>query len=100
MAEVKEQVVPEIHEHISRLGGAYRSWYVGIAADPQARLFRDHGVDERSSAWIFRECESVEVARQVEDLFVRVLGADGGPSGGDATARWVYAYRKTLGTRP
>lgn len=100
MTATKQEVIADLRGYLARLGGPYRTWYVGITADPRARLFRDHGLDEKADVWVSRECESSEVAREVEELFARVLGADGGPGGGDASTRWVYAYRKSPRTRP
>jgi len=99
MAATKQQVIADIRAYIEQRGGAYRGWYVGIASDPRARLFRDHGVDEKDDMWIYRECESSVLAREVEELFVKVLGTDGGLGGGDASTRCVYAYLKTTHTR-
>jgi hypothetical protein len=100
MAVAKQQVVEDLRGYVERLGYAYREWCVGMASEPRARLFRDHGVDEKTDEWIYRECESAPVASQVEELFVEVLGADWTPNGGDDTARWVYLYHKTAHTRP
>jgi len=95
MATTREQAIADIRAYVERRGGAYRAWYFGIASDPRARLFRDHGVAEKGDSWIYRECESSEVAREVEAFFVRIFDTDGGVGGGDATASWVYAYLKT-----
>lgn len=95
MAAAKQTAIADIRTYIEQRGGAYREWYVGIATDPRARLFRDHGVGENGDFWIYRECESSLVAREVKEFFVRILGADGGVGGGYASTQSVYAYLKT-----
>jgi hypothetical protein len=100
MAQSKDQIIAEIDAYIRKGGGAYRSWYVGIASDPRERLFSDHGVKEKSDYWIYREATSATVARAVEEYFLKVKGTDGGPGGGDSGTRFVYAYKKAYHTNP
>jgi hypothetical protein len=88
----KQQVLEEIKAHIAQRGGAYSSWYAGIASDAKDRLFNDHAVKENGDFWIFRTCDSSVDARSVEDALFR-LGAKGGPGGGDSTTKAVYAYK-------
>ena len=99
MANSKETIKTEIKEHIQKCGGKYSDWYVGIASDPKERLFTDHNVDEKKSAWIYRECENSSVAREIEEYFIDTLGTDGGSGGGDYTTRYVYSYKKTSNTK-
>lgn len=100
MAAPKQQVIADIRAFIERCRGACRGWYVGIASDPRSRLFGDHGVDEKGDMWIYRECESAVLAREVEEFFVKMIGTDGGLGGGDESTRWVYAYKKAPHTVP
>ncbi len=92
MAKTKEIVIKEIKAYIIDNGGRYRDWYVGIASDARDRLFNAHAVKEQGDAWIYRQCESSDNARDVEDYFI-ALGAAGGPGGGDYTTTYVYAYK-------
>jgi hypothetical protein len=94
----KERVTQEIADYVRNCGGAYSQWYVGIAADPQQRLFNDHNVDRNSGAWIYRTCGSSEEARAIEDYFI-LMGMKGGPGGGDSATKIVYAYKITSSTR-
>lgn len=94
------EIKQAIEGHMAKCGGTYREWYVGIAADPRDRLFNGHGVREKGDAWILRRAESAEVARRVERYFVKTLGTDGGPGGGDASTKAVYAYKKNAHTSP
>jgi hypothetical protein len=98
MAKLKEIIKTEIKNYVGKCGGSYSDWYVGIASDPRQRLFNDHNVDEGNGYWIFRECESSSVAREIEEYFINTLGTDGGFGGGDYTSRYVYAYTKTSST--
>ena len=96
MAKTKSEVIADIKAYIQEWGGKYSDWYVGIASDAKSRLFNDHAVKEKGGdGWIFRECESSSVARDIEDHFINTLGTDGGPGGGDYTTKSVYAYKKT-----
>lgn len=92
-----QQLMQEIANYISGFGGYWSDWYVGIAADPQDRLFIDHSVD-RNGAWIYRGCLSSREARSIEDYFLR-LGMKGGAGGGDWSTTAVYAYKITSLTR-
>ena len=100
MYKPTEQIINEIREHMKQCGGAVWDWNVGITAEPRNRLFGDHRVNEQGDAWIFREAANTEVAREIEAYFINVLGADGGTGGGDADARFVYAYKRSEHTDP
>ncbi len=88
----KQQVLVDIKAYIAQSGGAYSSWYAGIACDPKERLFTGHAVKENGDYWIYRTCDSHTDARSVEDDLLR-LGAKGGPGGGDNASKAVYAYK-------
>lgn len=93
------QIVLEIDGHIKDRGGPYDSWYVGIASDPEDRLFVDHKVKREEDFWIYRSTANSDIARSIEQHFLG-LGCDGGPGGGDAQTRAVYAYKKASHTNP
>lgn len=97
MAKSKEAITREIREYIDQAGGEYSSWYVGIAADPEKRLYEDHNVDE-NGLWIWREAENSNIAREIEEYFIETLGTDGSTGGGDYTTKFVYTYKKTTYT--
>lgn len=98
MADTKESIKADIKAYIQKNGSVYSDWYVGIASDPRARLFNDHNVSEKGGAWIYREAESSNAAREVEEYFINTLGTDGGSGGGDYSTKSVYAYKKTSTT--
>lgn len=100
MANTAQQAYDDIVAHINKQGGAYSSWYAGIAADPKDRLKSGHGVAlTNDNWWIHRACSTDDDAREVEKALLD-LGCDGGPSGGDHATKSVYAYLKTSSTDP
>ena len=99
MSKTKEQIIGDINRYIMENGSDFRNWYVGISADPRARLFNDHNVQEHSATWIFREATSSLIARGIEDYFINVKNTRGGGGGGDARSRSVYAYKIRPHTR-
>lgn len=98
MASGKQTVIAEIKSYVANHGGFYSEWYTGITADPRQRLFNDHAVNEKNGPWIYHQCETSAVAREVEDHFIG-LGMKGGPGGGDHGSRSVYAYKITSTTK-
>ena len=94
------QIVTKIIEYVASNGGSYSDWYAGIASDPKDRLFNSHGVQEHSGVWIYAPADSSQAARDAEQHLISRLGTDGGPGGGDLSTTWVYAYKKTYGTKP
>ena len=92
MAQSKKEIIEDIQSYITERGGDIEKWYVGIAADPEKRLFDNHSVDENKDKWIYCTASSSKVAREVEEHFLD-KGADGGPGGGGKDTKSVYAYR-------
>lgn len=94
------EIIAKIDSYMQGFSGyTNANWYVGIAADPEARLFTDHQVDPAKGAWIYCPAASDTAARTVEDAY-HAAGCDGGPGGGDRTTTFVYAYLKTRSTDP
>jgi len=48
-----DQIIQDIKDYISKCGGSYSAWYVGITSDITSRLFRDHGVRKDEDLWIY-----------------------------------------------
>ncbi len=94
MSKTKDQAIQEINDYITRYGAGttLRNWYVGITANPEHRLFTEHGVDKEKGVWIYRPTVSAATARAVEKAFLNA-GAQGGGGGGDDTSVYVYAYK-------
>ncbi len=94
----KERIIAELKTYIGNNGTSYREWYVGITADPEKRLFSDHGVSQQTGNWIYCLATSDSAARDAEDHFTNILGTYGGPGGGDSSSTAVYAYKITVST--
>jgi hypothetical protein len=94
------QIISEINTYMQGVPGyTNANWYVGIAADPAARLFTDHKVDRSIGSWIHCPADSDTAARAIEETY-HAAGCDGGPGGGDRATTFVYAYLKTRATNP
>ncbi len=100
MAAAQDQISNDIKSFIDKNGDGYSNWYVGISDNAKERLFKDHGVAERTGPWIFRIATSAESARKIKAFFVDQLGTQGEKGGGDDASVMVYAYRTRQETRP
>lgn len=100
MAKSEQEIVAAISNYIRECGGSYDQWYVGIAADPTARLFNDHRVSKDGDSWIHIPCASEASARRIEKYFLEKFGTDGGTGGGGPQTTYVYAYHKARHTTP
>jgi hypothetical protein len=94
-----QEAIQKIENYIHQNGGQYSAWYAGIATYPRTRLFTDHGVAEKTDAWIYEDCLTDTSARKVEDYFL-AKGCDGDTGGGDSSTKYVYAYKKNSHSRP
>ena len=87
----------EIDVCITKCGKGYREWYVGVAANPDERLFQGHNVSQDGGAWIYRDAGSVSGAKIIEAIFHK-KGCKGA-AGNTDRSHFVYAYRMTRTTR-
>jgi len=94
-----QQAFDEIKSFMDKHNNNCPKWYSGIASNPSERLFREHNVSERGDWWIFRQCQSEQSARSVEEALLK-LDCDGGTGGGDESSVYVYAYLKSANTNP
>ena len=92
-----QQAVKDVENHMGQFGRHYLDWYIGIASDPEKRLFNDHNVKKNGDAWIYRSLSNDAEARRVEQHFIS-RGCKGGPGGGGVGTKYVYAYRITSST--
>lgn len=99
MQQQESSVVNDIVGYIGKTNTPPAEWYVGIAEDPQSRVFKEHGVNKDVDYWIFRECFTAGAARRVEQYFIVYYQTDGGSGGGSDASRFVYAYKKERHTR-
>lgn len=91
-ALTKQSAYDEIRNYIvaNTLGSNYSSWYVGIANNPERRLFQEHEVNKENGRWIYAKCYSDSSAREAEQALISNLKTQGGPGGGDDST--IYAY--------
>jgi hypothetical protein len=94
-----QEVYDFIVKYINSVDTSYSKWYVGIASDPEKKLFTEHNVSKESGHWIFKDAESEDLARYVEKHIKNNYGTKGGKSGGDETSTSVYAFLTTLSTK-
>ncbi len=87
----------EIDGRIHKCGKGYREWYVGVAANPDQRLFVGHNVSQEGGAWIYRDAGSESMAKIIEAIFHK-KGCKGGHLDTDSP-HYVYAYKMTRTTR-
>jgi len=87
----------EIDVCINKCGKGYREWYVGVAVNPDKRLFEGHNVSQEAGAWIYRDAGSATMAKTIEAVFLK-KGCKGGVGATDSP-HFVYAYRMTRTTR-
>ncbi|MCX6112812.1 MAG: hypothetical protein NTY22_05970, partial [Proteobacteria bacterium] len=83
---LKLDLINAIKEYISKNGGFYPDWYVGITSDPESRVFSGHNVNKQSGVWVHGPASSSQEAREVENYFISTIGTDGGSGGGDFTS--------------
>jgi hypothetical protein len=97
--QTAKEVYDKIVARINKQGGAYSSWYCGIASAWEYRLFDEHQVPREDHWWVACQCYDNESARNVEKALIE-LGCDGGVGGGDDTTVYVYAYLEGTMTMP
>lgn len=97
MAKDFNEIVTDFNNFLSKCGGRYRDYYVGITNDAKRRLFNEHNVDNENGLWIYREGKTDVIAREVEEYFLE-KGCKGGPGGGDYESNIVYCYKITSKT--
>lgn len=97
-ADIK--IAVEVKNYMDLHGGDYRNWYVGRAINPTQKLF-EHGVNLDLDHCIYLAAASLKDAEGIEQYFVTRLGTDGNVIGyGDENGIYVYAYKKSITTRP
>ncbi|HPV70863.1 MAG TPA: hypothetical protein PKY08_03170 [Candidatus Magasanikbacteria bacterium] len=98
MADSKT-IVADIIQYIKNWGGIFSGWYVGIASDPNQRLFTHHNVNKNSDHWVYSESQNSDTARAIEKYIIETYKTKGDTGGGDNTTKYVYAYKITSSTR-
>jgi hypothetical protein len=95
----QQQIIDEIETYISKGGGKYQDWYVGLTDNPidpidEALLF--HKVENHR--FVCLETISQQVAMAVADYFVNVLGTDGNlwENNRGKPCQFLYVYKKAV----
>jgi hypothetical protein len=98
-AKSSEIIIMEMLEFIQKEGGHPQTWCVAVTNDPRRRLFDEHQVHYQNDAWIYRTAVSESEALHVQSYFLEFgLNEAGGSWGSDF--RMVYAYKKSINTKP
>jgi hypothetical protein len=95
----KNVLLTDIINYIQGTGINSQNWYVGIASDPETRVFNDHNVDRANGNWIYGPAQNSDSAREIEDYIITNYKTKGDTGGGDNSTNYVYAYRITASTR-
>jgi hypothetical protein len=99
MVKPSEIIVMEMLEFIQREGGHPKIWCIGVTNDPRRRLFDEHQVHYQDDAWIYRTAKSGGEALHVRAYFLEFgLNEMGGDLRSGSCV--VYAYRKSINTKP
>ena len=88
-----QEIVDAFIKFIHNFGDAYYQWYVGIAADPEQKLFNDHFVNRKNDAWKYENAGSVKNALTIEKYLVEKFGAQADEDSAELNTTYVYAYR-------
>jgi len=99
MVKPSEIIVMEMLEFIQREGGHPKIWCIGLTNDPRRRLFDEHQVHYQNDAWIYRTAASEAEALYVQTYFSQIGLYE---VGGELRSgyRMVYAYKKSINTKP
>lgn len=86
------RIISEIKNYASNHPSYWKDWYIGIASDPEQRLFIEHSVNKETDAWIYSICQNCNSARNVEQYLIETLKTKGDLGGGDDNTKYIYAY--------
>ncbi len=95
-----QEIIKAIDDYIGKCGcHYYKDLYIGITNEPERRLFEEHRVDKEHDFWLYAQCDSEDVSREVEAHYLD-LGMRGGKGGGagDGSSQYVYCYVVTPNT--
>jgi hypothetical protein len=76
----------EIIKFIADSGAGFTNFYIGIASDPDTRLFSHHHVD-KNSLWTYQDAGQEEAARTIAKFIMDTYKTKGNADKGDGTAR-------------
>ena len=94
-----KKIIDSFESFISKNGGGYAEWYVGLSSRIVKRLYLEHGVDADNDPHVIHQIATNAIGRQVKQHFLS-SGCDGEPTRNNLGTRHVYVYKKTDETVP
>lgn len=94
-----QEIIDFFKQFISKNGGSYMEWYIGVSNSVAARLYLKHRVNADKDPHIIHPMPSSGIGMQVKQHFLG-SGCDGEPDGHNLATRHVYAYKKNERTVP
>lgn len=92
MAKDFQTIKSDIEAHLSKSGRRYYSdFYIGITDNVERRMFKEHNVPREKTWWIYRTATNSDIAREVENYFLK-KGMRGDNGGGNDKSNIVYCY--------
>jgi len=94
ISEAAQKIIEEMHNYIRERGSNYMEWYVGIVKESHKSIFIK--IVLYSHYWMYKKTGSPQIAKEVLDYFVNILGTNSDysmPGSGDY-ASIVYVYKK------
>jgi hypothetical protein len=98
--EIVNGIIAEMRQYIEGYHYPYDRWFVGVSEDPGLCLLGKHRMNPNIGPCIHIAAPTADAARAVGKHFIETMGSDGDVSGGGNDARFVYAYKKSMHTRP
>ncbi len=93
----RNEIIRKFDAYRKSAGEGSSGWYVGITNNGRRRLFAEHGVEEGNGFYTSERADSIEIAGEVEELYLDA-GLRGGAGGGEENSTLVYIYQITSTT--
>lgn len=97
--KARSEIIGDFEDYISRTGGDWREWYIGVTGAPKTRLFEGHKLREKGDAWISRLAKDEHDAHDVAEYFITTRKTKGKPGTKRETDLYVYAFKVKSHTR-
>ena len=72
--QIRQNIIDDIKQHISKNGGDYTEWYVGVCKDPLFLIRNMHRMNR--FYWMYKPVDTVQMATEVMDHFINLLGVN------------------------
>jgi len=92
LAKSEKQIIAAIKVFVRRNSGFLDSWYIGITNDIGRRL-SNHGINYEEDICEYWTASSSDVARRIEDYFIKNYDFEGNPGGGKRDSKIVYVFK-------